>query len=195
MLKKLNVFVLFLLLTFVLVACTENNPNTNGGGQSLSMEQDASQLQQNMDHVPTMKRATITPMDAYDVYVENFPNTKVKKVQLKQISQTYVYEVEGFDDTKEHEVKINSQTGEITHKKSELDAGPHQEIPKDLLGNVTKLVDKALQEAGEQAVLDSWEVEDEHGTIVLDIEIDLPTGQDLDYKYNLATEELIKQGS
>lgn len=192
--KKLTVFVLLLLLTFALVACTGNNPNTNGGGHTIGMKPDSTETQENIHHISTMNRATITPMDAYDLYMENFPNTKVKKVQLNQENQLYVYEVEGFDDTNEHEVKMNSETGEIIHKKSELDAGPHQEISKEFLTNVTKLVEHALQEVGEQAVLDSWEVENEHGIIVLEIEIDLPNGQDVDYKYNLETEELIKQG-
>ena len=85
--------------------------------------------------------------------------------------------------------------GDIVESKSETDDDVNKEIPKDSLINVLTLVDDALKDAGVDAILDEWEVDYDNGVLVLEVEIDLATGDDVSYKYNLETEELIKKDS
>lgn len=136
---------------------------------------------------------TVSPEDAYDIYLEKFPNTKVREVKLDRERNAYVYQIKGFDAENEYEVKIDPDSGDVLADKTKNKPNNHQEIPKEILKNVPNFVSEALVDAGEGAILDEWEVDYDNGIIELDIEIDLANGRDVDYKYNLETGELIKK--
>lgn len=211
--RKKYMFILVIVFTFVLSACSSNDMNKNDGNQSTDNQespgsQENRENQGNQDTPGSQENQTgngneattntdlkVTPTDAYDQYIKEFPDTKVKKVHLDQNNGSYVYEVKGFDDTKEYKMKINPMNGEVIESKSELDADVNKEIPKEPLNNVLTIVDEALQDAGQDATLDEWEVDYDNGDLVLEVEIDLANGEDVDYKYNLETEEWIKKDS
>lgn len=211
--RKKYMFILVIVFTFVLSACSSNDMNKNDGNQSTDNQespgsQENRENQGNQDTPGSQENQTgngneattntdlkVTPTDAYDQYIKEFPDTKVKKVHLDQNNGSYVYEVKGFDDIKEYKMKINPMNGEVIESKSELDADVNKEIPKEPLNNVLTIVDEALQDAGQDATLDEWEVDYDNGDLVLEVEIDLANGEDVDYKYNLETEEWIKKDS
>lgn len=60
-------------------------------------------------------------------FTQKFGNKSIESISLKSSGSKYVYTVEGFDSTKEYEVKINAKTGKIISSKTErLDADDHK---------------------------------------------------------------------
>lgn len=127
----------------------------------------------------------ISPMDAFDIYIEKYPATKVKKVQLDKDFGYYVYKVEGFDKDYEYEIKINPVTGEIIRDEKEMDTDQDVEIAKDQLKKVTGIVDLALEDAGDGAIIEEWTLEVEDGKVVIEVEIERPGLDDIEYLYDL----------
>src|SRR5699024_10946795 len=185
--RKKYMFILVIVFTFVLAACSSNDMNKNDGNQTTDNQespgsQENQENQGNQDTPGSQEHQTgngneattntdlkVTPTDAYDQYVKEFPDTKVKKVHLDQNNGSYVYEVKGFDDTKEYKIKINTMNCDIVESKSETDDDVNKEITKDSLINVLTLVDDALKDAGVDAILDEWEVDYDNGVLVLEV--------------------------
>ncbi|MGO1469663.1 MAG: PepSY domain-containing protein [Tissierella sp.] len=137
----------------------------------------------------------LTPSEAFQVFVEKYPNTTVKEVELDTKSNSYVYKVEGYDKEKRYKLYINPVDGSILELKEKLRKGSHIELTKINTEKIQDLVDSALKDAGEGSVIDEWSLEIEDGMLELKVEIDLKDGEDVEYKYNLETGELIKKDS
>lgn len=137
------------------------------------------------------QKISITTTEAFDIYMEKYPNTQVKEIELDSRNNIFVYKVEGFDENKVYKVYINADTGNIINTEEKLSKNRHKGFSKDNLNKVEELVNKAIGAEGIGARLDDWEIEIENGILVLEIEIDKIVGKDVKYKYNLETGELI----
>lgn len=135
----------------------------------------------------------LTSADALDKYRERYPNTTIKEIELDTKSNRYRYKVEGYDDEKKYKAYIDPSDGMVTKVKEELHKGNHIEITNSSTENIQKLVDKSLEDAGEGSILDEWELELEDGMLELEVEVKLINGDEIEYKYNLETEELLKK--
>lgn len=127
----------------------------------------------------------LTPLDAFDSYMEKYPNTKVKKVELDQDFGSYVYKVEGFDGEKEYELDIHPITGEIIKEDTDMEKDNDGEITKAHVEKVQKIVEGALKEAGEGAKLDQWTLEMEKGKVQVEVEIDKEGFDDVENTYDI----------
>lgn len=197
MMKKFLLLVLVLAMSITLAAC--GSDGSPGNQQTNNQQQVNKEIENNPVSTNTSSVAygdiKLTPMDAYDVYMDRHPGTKVKKVQLDGDDGLYVYKIEGYDQEYEYEIKISPGDRKILEDETEKDDDNDRdyEIAKSDLTKVTSLVQQALQDAGEQGVLDEWEVEYEDGRLILELEIDLDGKGDIEYKYDLKTGELIKK--
>ncbi len=146
---------------------------------------------ENADISVAYQKISITTTEAFDIYMEKYPNTQVKEIELDSRNNTFVYKVEGFDENKVYKVYIDADTGNIINTEEKLSKNRHKGFSKDNLNKVEELVNKAIGAEGIGARLDDWEIEIENGILVLEIEIDKIIGKDVKYKYNLETGELI----
>ncbi len=135
----------------------------------------------------------LTPSQAFEIYMERYPNSTVKEVELDTKSNSYIYKVKGYDDEKKYKAYIDPVNGTITKVKEKLCKGNYKEITKSSTDKIQELVDKSLRDAGEGSRLDEWSLELEDGMLELEVEVKLKNGDDLEYEYNLATGELIKK--
>src|SRR5699024_5864857 len=116
--KKNYILTLLSLVVLLLAACTGNNPGTNdntndsgndivqndsdnntGNGDGETNQDDNNSDEnsgstQNEENSSSLEGA-MTPVEAYDRYVEEYPNTKVGKVHLDKSKNMYVYKIEG----------------------------------------------------------------------------------------------------
>lgn len=144
------------------------------------------------DLITNYDRIKITAEEVFDIYMKEYPETKIKEIQLDSTrDNSYIFEVEGFDTDKVYELKINPFNGNILYKTEKLEKETHKGFLKSDLYKVESLVNKALQAEGSGIYLDEWEIEIDDGRLILEIEIDKNGKDYVEYKYDLKTEELI----
>lgn len=112
----------------------------------------------------------LTRTQAVKKFTQKFGNKSIESISLKPSGNKYVYTVEGFDSTKEYEVKVNAKTGKIISSKSErLDADDHKSAV-----NLKKAISRssatkiAKKHASGKAV--EWTLEKENGKSVWVVE-------------------------
>lgn len=213
--KKIFLPIMLLILALSLVACTtdtvepdsetvpvEDSEDTTGddpvadGTEDVDDSADESTADNTEDPSPSEDvygNIQIKAEEAFDIYMEKYPTTKVKKIQIEKEMGKYIYEVEGFEGNKEYEIKIDSTDGTITKDHVETDDDmDDMEITRANVEKVAAIVEKALSEVGEDAVLEEWTIEFDDGIVELEVEIDGAGFDNQERTYNVETGQLIE---
>lgn len=138
----------------------------------------------------------ISLADAVKVFTDKYPNASIEEISFEKEMSGDEYEIEGFDETHEYELKISAADGSIIKEEAEKDRTTNnQAIDLSLLSKVDGLIESALKDAGPDYYLDSYSVDfEETGSFnQLEIEVKTQAGKDIEYEYNLETGELIKK--
>ncbi len=105
----------------------------------------------------------ITVEEAYKEFTTKFDKARVSEIELERENNSYYYEIEGYDDKNEYELKID------------------------------KIIEKASKEVEGDLSVDEWELKIEDGKPVLKIEFKDDNNKQVEHRYDLKTEELIKK--
>lgn len=137
----------------------------------------------------------LKPEEAFDIFVEKYPDVKVKKVEIDTDYGKYVYKVEGFDSDKEYELKIDPENGDILKDEVESDDDNDNNIAitRADTEKIQAIVDKALKDAGENSKLDEWTLDTDNGKLMIEVEIDREDADDIEHTYDLETGELVEK--
>lgn len=135
----------------------------------------------------------LTSTEALNIYLDKYPNAYIKEIELELKSGRFVYEVEGYTDNEKNELYIDPENGNILEMKTKFFRGRYDRITPEATNQIEALVDKALKDAGEGSKLYEYELEVEDLRLELEIKITGPTGEYLNYKYDLGTGELIRK--
>lgn len=206
MLKKRWIILIVLVLTLALSACTRNSSNNNSNDQISKVESantdtnKDSNPDSNINNTGTTTNVVyedikLTPEEVFNIYVEKYPNVKVNKLALDFDRGTYVYEVEGYDDTNKYELKIDPVDGKILREeqKQRDDNDTEGEITIENVNKIQELMGKALKDAGNSYKVDEWELKFDNGQSIFEIEVVDANDHDIDYKYNINAMELIEK--
>ena len=204
MTRKKLIVILCMVLMLGITGCENDEQGTDGLEDSSPVVNELGEgknvlrideVQNNKDVSTREKRLETTAMEALDIYMKKYPNAKVEEIEFDMDSDLglYVYEVEGYEGNQKYELKISAKDGSIVKEKMEMKEH-HQsdgEITKSHIEKIDTLVNEALKDAGEGANLDEWSLEFENGIAVLDVEVDIVGGDDIEYKFNVETGKLI----
>lgn len=203
--KKLILIGLSTVLVGVMTACSQNaveKPVTKESSTALSLNQSSSS-ESTVEATSTAKTSTnevkiMTVQEVIDMYQKEYPDTDITSIELEKELGTFVFKVEGVDDTNEYELKINAETKEIAKNKQEkLDRDEQNGIKRnedklDLADVLT--IDKATEIAEKEAGsgnatewdLDKelnvtyWEVNVVDGKNETSVKLDAKTGEILE---------------
>lgn len=139
------------------------------------------------------ERVKITPSEALDIYMNKYPDTTVKELELELKSGRFIYEVEGYDDEQKYELKIDSTNGDILELEIKFFKGNYDQITREATDKIEALVNNALKEAGEGTALYEYELDIEDRRLELEVKMTLSNGQYANYKYDLDTGEVIRK--
>lgn len=79
--------------------------------------------------------------DAIKQFKQQFPNSEITELSVEKTLGRYQYEIEGVDNTREHHLKLNAQTGKVVTKYSErLDADEANGANRDEALDVNQLI-------------------------------------------------------
>lgn len=136
---------------------------------------------------------TLQPEEAFDIYQDQYPNAKITQIQLDKDMGNFVYKVEGFEDKREIELKIDPIDGTIlkedTDQDDDMDDLP---ITRDQVTKIKALVDEALTDAGADTQLEEWTLDMDDGIPTLEIELDKKGMDDEERTYNVETGVLLE---
>lgn len=135
----------------------------------------------------------LTPSDALNVYVEKYPETVVKEIELELKSNSYIYKVEGYDKEKEYKIYVDPVDGVITKTTEKISKRMYSDISKENTDKIGEILDRVLGEAPENSEIDKWSLELEDGELELDVRLNLENGESLEYRYKFARDELLRK--
>lgn len=190
MLKKWLIS-LVVVLAFALSACTPTSPNTDSNQNNTNQNRNT-----NINITSaTYEDIKVVPREVFNTFTEKYPNTKVKKLELDSENGSYIYEIEGYDATKNYELKINPMDGNILREKQDTKNSNDNkdEITIEDVNKIQDLIDETLKDAGNDYTIDEWNLKSNNGQIIFEIEVVNDNYHDIEYKYNVNSGELIEK--
>lgn len=127
------------------------------------------------------KEFNISLDDAVDKFKETFPSegVEVSSVELDEDDDNYVYDIQGFDENKEYEAKIDAESGEVLDQEEETDEEVKDNVAIDFVSIISpkEAMDKALE--NNEGYVKSYEIEsNDEGKLVY--KIDIEDGDDVE---------------
>lgn len=127
------------------------------------------------------KEFEISLDDAVDKFKETFPSegVDVSSVELDEDDDNYVYDIQGFDENKEYEAKIDAESGEVLAQEEETDEEVKDNVAIDFVSIISpkEAMDKALE--NNEGYVKSYEIEsNDEGKLVY--KIDVEDGDDVE---------------
>lgn len=200
--KRLLFLPIALLLVFAMVACGPKEPGVTTPSEEVPPEIDEPVVELPEepdlgaeDDIVSYADIILTPMEAYDLYSESYPDMQVTEIELDKYFGSYVYKIKGYKENEEIKIKLNPVNGDIidTDTEIEMDSDKDGEITKVDVEKIQSLVDKSLVDAGTGSMVDEWTLQWDDGVLEFEIEIDLVDSKDIEYTYNVLTGELIEK--
>ena len=132
------------------------------------------------------KEFNISLDDAVDKFKETFPSegVEVSSVELDEDDDNYVYDIQGFDENKEYEAKIDAESGEVLAQEEETDEEVKDNVAIDFVSIISpkEAMDKALE--NNEGYVKSYEIEsNDEGKLVY--KIDIEDGNDVELDLSL----------
>lgn len=118
---------------------------------------------------------------------------KFEALSLDKDFSSYVYKMEGFDGTSEHEFEINSLDGSLIKKEMDMDQDFEGEITREHVEKIESFVDKAKADAGVGATVYEWTLSYDDGRVLMEIEMKEIGKMDLEYIYDVDTGNLLEK--
>lgn len=178
-------------LALGLVGCQKPADTPNPAEASTQAEsQTESQMESQTDD------DMISLADAVKVFTDKYSEVSIEEISFEREMKGAQYEIGGFDETHEYELTLSAKDGSIVKEEAEKDrTSENKVIDLSLLSKVDELIEKSLQDAGQEYSLDSYSVDfEESGSYnQLDIEVKTKAGKDVEYEYKLETGELVKK--
>lgn len=133
----------------------------------------------------------ISATDAYNTFLEKKPNSNVEKIALDYNNNKYSYKIEGYDDLKEYELEIDALNKEILRLEEDDRDDEKLELTLADVEKIDSIVNNAISENHDFLSVE-WELSIKNDRKLLEIEFD-KKDNDIDYKYDLNTGELLEK--
>lgn len=133
----------------------------------------------------------ITPTDAFEKFMEMYPDAKITDFDLDKDLTDYKYSIEGYDTENKYEFDLDAMDARILKEEKEvyeLDDEEANEITLEHIEKIDGLIEKAKMEDGSDSELDEWSISADDGRVEMKIEIGMQ-----EYTYDMETEMLIEK--
>lgn len=125
--KKISIA---LLSIFIISGCSNNKPNDTNKNQSIettnkiNSTSDTSQSTKKNEEVQSSSKQGIgsiamTIDEAKKIYEKEYPNSSITAIDIDSSFGTYYFKIEGVDDNKEYEIKINTSNSKVSKEREE----------------------------------------------------------------------------
>ncbi|MDT2522480.1 PepSY domain-containing protein [Enterococcus raffinosus] len=173
--KKLIILGLSVVLLGGLAGCNSDSEEPNG---SSTTSQKTSQTSKKQTSSEQNTNFQVSVEDAIKEYQKEYPDSDITSIDLETSFGRYLYKVEGVDDNKEYEVRVDADTKEISKEREEeldmedKDGVKRKEDKLDLanLLSVVKVSDIAIKHVGSGKATD-WSLDKDMGTTYWEVKV------------------------
>ena len=114
----------------------------------------------------------LSQQDAINKFHSQFGNKKIHSIDLKLEGNQYVYEIDGFDSSKEYSVDINAETGHASKVHSEkLDHDDKNKKELNLNGIISRDEASSIAEKHAKGTSMEWSLEQEGNNTYWDVKV------------------------
>lgn len=114
----------------------------------------------------------ISQTEAIAKFNKKFPNSKIKAIELQSNGTKYIYQIEGFDSEREHELTLNAETGAELHSHSEtLDLDDHHQSSLNLAKVISRTEAGKIAEKRAKGTAIEWKLEIDDGQPIWEVTV------------------------
>lgn len=168
-------------------ACSNNSESSSQSSKVSKAKKNTKKAVKQNETKLKRTKIQVSQQSALNKFNEKYPDTKIKEIDLKLENNNYVYEIDGFDKTKEYSATIDANDGKLIHSSSEkldLDELNQKALNFDSLisrDEATKIAEKNATGVSKEWNLDQdhdtayWKVAVSDGTKTTEVKIDAQT--------------------
>lgn len=187
------------------VACSSNNNDTTTSqSTSKSSKKSSSESSSQSSHSSssasvnesTAKKESakikVSQSEAVDKFNKKFTNSKIKSIDLQSNGNKYIYEIEGFDSSREHDLTIDAETGKELHSYSNrLESDERHESGLNLNKVISRAEAGKIAESHANGTAIEWKLEMDDSQPIWDITVENGTHH-TEVKINAETKHVIE---
>ncbi|HJF19710.1 MAG TPA: PepSY domain-containing protein [Enterococcus columbae] len=143
-------------------------------------------------------KRTVSVEDAIKAFQDTYPGADITSLELDTSFGKYFYKVEGVDDSKEYEIRVDGETKKIEKEREESldDDEKNGEKRKDKLAltdllSIEKAASIAEKEVGSGQATD-WDLDQELGTTYWEVTVE-DNGTETNVKMDARTGEILEK--
>lgn len=186
--KKIIISMALMLLT--LGACANNNKTETGTSNLETKNETSTEVGSRLE---TIK---ISLPDAIAAFEEIYPNAAITSIDLEDSLGSYSYKIQGIEGTKEFDIRVDADSGEVTKEREEKvdrdDQGEDNALDlKDLISleEATEIAEGTVKDG--EAI--EWSLEKELATTYWEITIKTGLLSENTVKINAQTGDVLEQ--
>lgn len=176
----------------VLAACGDNAETTDTTPATNDTTTETSSVTEDtgvVDNSTTATEDILSLEEVVDIYMGEYPNAQIQKVDYDKDSGDWTYEITGVSENREYEFEINAVSGAII-KVDEDDVDDDAYLAFDTIITPEEAIEIAKTALAEEAVvLEGWELDVDDNRTKYDIEFE---GSNRDVKLDAETGEVIE---
>ncbi|WP_373717887.1 PepSY domain-containing protein [Jeotgalibaca porci] len=176
----------------VLAACGDNAETTDTTPATNDTTTETSSVTEDtgvVDNSTTATEDILSLEEVVDIYMGEYPNAQIQKVDYDKDSGDWTYEITGVSENREYEVEINAVSGAII-KVDEDNVDDDAYLAFDTIITPEEAIEIAKTALAEEAaVLEGWELDVDDNRTKYDIEFE---GSNRDVKLDAETGEVIE---
>ena len=173
--KKIVILGLSVALLGGLAGCGTDSDDSASSSSSTQKTSQTSNSQTSSEATTNFK---VSVDDAIKAYQEAYPDSDITSVDLETSFGKYLYKIEGVDDNKEYEVRVDADTKEVSKEREEnLDTEDKDGVKRkedkldlDNLLSVEKVSDIAVKHVGKGKATD-WSLDKDMGKTYWEVKV------------------------
>ncbi|MGP5430980.1 PepSY domain-containing protein [Enterococcus malodoratus] len=173
--KKIVILGLSVALLGGLAGCGTDSDDSASSSSSTQKTSQTSNSQTSSEATTNFK---VSVDDAIKAYQEAYPDSDITSVDLETSFGKYLYKIEGVDDNKEYEVRVDADSKEVSKEREEnLDTEDKDGVKRkedkldlDNLLSVEKVSDIAVKHVGKGKATD-WSLDKDMGKTYWEVKV------------------------
>ena len=138
-------------------------------------------------------KVTYDEFEIYDKFVSENDGVQVTEFELSLNNLGYIYKIEGMTKDEEIEAEYAAESGELVDLERDSYDSEKTFIAREDLEQMISFLDLTFEDAKEEYYLKEFTLKNENGRKLVEVEVIDNNRNEIEYKYDFATKELLEK--